>query len=367
VSIRARFVLERGGRKRSAAADQPPPFSLDVGFELPARALAIVGKSGSGKTTLLRCIAGLERPKLGELAVNGVVFQSARVWLPAHRRSVGYVFQEPSLFPHLSVRENLLFGMSRVPKSERRIGLDDVVSLLSLSALLERAPTHLSGGEKQRVAIGRALLTSPGLLLMDEPLASLDLESRAQILPYFEALQRALAIPLLYVTHAPGELARIAEHVVLLERGRVLASGTLNEVLTRADLPLSHADDAGAVLSAVVVEQRSDFHLTYLEAAGGRLAISARPLALGQTTRLHVRARDVSLAVTRPSRTSISNLLEARVLSVHEERDPAQRLVRLDAAGTTLLARVTYLSVVELGIAPGLRVYAQIKSVALAE
>jgi molybdate transport system ATP-binding protein len=358
VTIRARFRLER----KSGA-----PFTLDVAFELPARSIGIVGRSGSGKTTLLRCIAGLERPGLGELSIDGVVYQDARSWLPAHRRKLGYVFQEPSLFPHLSVQGNLQFGLRRVPPAQRTVSFDDAVSLLSLTSLLGRAPAELSGGEKQRVAIGRALLTSPSALLMDEPLASLDLESRAQILPYFEALQRALAIPLLYVTHAPAELTRLAEFVVLMEQGHVLASGALNDVLTRADLPLSHADGAGAVVTAVVVEQRSDFHLTYLQVPGGRLAISARPLAIGQSTRLLVRARDVSLAVAPPARSSISNVLEGRVLEVCEERDPAQRLVRLEAAGTVLLARVTGLSVVELGIAPGVKVWAQIKSVALAE
>jgi molybdate transport system ATP-binding protein len=360
VSLRARFVLAR-------ASQRVAPFELDVSFELPVGAIGVVGKSGSGKTTLLRCIAGLERPDRGELSIDGVTYQDGRSWLPAHRRKVGYVFQEPSLFPHLSVRDNLTFGMRRVPAGERKVGFDDAVSLLSLGPLLERAATRLSCGEKQRVAIGRALLTSPSVLLMDEPLANLDLESRAQILPYLEALRRALAIPLLYVTHTPAELTRLAEHVVLLESGRVLASGALNDVLTRADLPLSHADDAGAVVSARVVEQRSDFHLTYLEVPGGRLAISARPLQLGQTTRLLVRARDVSLAVTPPPRTSISNVIEGRVLGVHEERDPAQRLVRLEAAGTVLLARVTWLAVAELKIQAGTRVWAQIKSVALAE
>jgi molybdate transport system ATP-binding protein len=358
MTIRARFKLGR----RSGA-----PFTLDAAFELPPRSIGIVGRSGSGKTTLLRCIAGLERPDLGELSIDGVVYQDARSWLPAHRRKLGYVFQEPSLFPHLSVHENLQFGLRRVPEAERKVSFDDAVALLSLGPLLGRAPAQLSGGEKQRVAIGRALLTSPSVLLMDEPLASLDLESRAQILPYFEALQRALAIPLLYVTHTPAELTRLAEYAVLMEQGRVLASGALNDVLTRADLPLSHADDAGAVVSAVVVEQRSEFHLTYLEVPGGRLAISARQLAIGERTRLLVRARDVSLAVAAPARTSISNVLEGRVLEVNEERDPAQRLVRLEAAGTVLLARVTWLSVVELGIAPGVKVWVQIKSVALAD
>jgi molybdate transport system ATP-binding protein len=362
VSIRAQFVLERKARGSEGA-----PFKLDVAFELPEGPIGVVGRSGSGKTTLLRCMAGLERPERGELAIGAVVYQDRSGFLPAHRRKLGYVFQEPSLFPHLSVEGNLRFGLRRVPEPERVLSFDDVVSLLALAPLLSRAPAQLSGGEKQRVAIGRALLTSPKLLLMDEPLASLDHESRAQILPYFEALQRALTIPLVYVTHAPAELTRIAQHVLLLEGGRVRASGALNEVLTRADLPLSHADDAGAVVSARVIEQREDFHLTYLEVPGGRLAISRRPLAIGQSTRLLVRARDVSLAVAPPPRTSIGNVLDARVLEVHEEHDPSQRLVLLAAAGTVLLARVTWLSVAELGIAPGKTVWAQIKTVALAE
>jgi molybdate transport system ATP-binding protein len=359
MSIEARFMLAR-----PRASDG---LRLDLSLSLPSACVGIVGPSGSGKTTLLRCIAGLEPNAHGTLSVHGELWQDAHTSLPSHRRSLGYVFQEPSLFPHLSVRDNLRFGQRRVPKAEQRIGWDDAVSLLGVESLLTRDPGSLSGGERQRVAIARALLTSPKLLLLDEPLASLDLESRAQILPYLEAVQRALSVPMLYVTHAPNELSRIASHVVLLADGKVKAVGPLNELLTRPDLPLSHRDDASAVLSARVEAHDTAHHLTYLQVHGGRLAISRRALAVGDETRLVVRARDVSLARVRPSQTSINNVLEVRVQGVHEDGDPAYRLVTLDLAGSRLLARITCLSVEQLALAPEQPVFALIKSAALVE
>jgi len=355
VTLDARFLLEQGS------------FTLDVDLTLPAGCTGIVGASGSGKTSLLRCIAGLVRAQVGKLHVNGEVWQDERTFLPTQRRRLGYVFQEPSLFPHLSVRENLNFGLSRVPVGERKLSYADAVSLLGIEPLLTRRPDQLSGGERQRVAIARALLTSPQLLLMDEPLASLDLASRAQILPYFEAVQRALSIPVLYVTHAPFELARLASHVVLLQAGRLLASGALNDVITRPDLPLSHLEDAGAVLSAQVVEQNDAYHLTLLRVGSSTLSIARRQLRIGESTKLHVRARDVSLTLERPSGTSISNVLPAQVLGIFAERDPAHRLVQLQVEGSVLLARITHFSLDQLRLTPGLHVFAQVKSVALVE
>jgi molybdate transport system ATP-binding protein len=359
MSIEARFLLARAGGAQ--------PFTLDVDLRLPAQGVGIVGASGSGKTTLLRCIAGLERPSQGRLVVNGETWHNERVWLPVHRRALGYVFQESNLFPHLSVRDNLLFGFERIASAERKVSFDTAVALLGIEPLLARPTPTLSGGERQRVAIARALLTSPRLLLLDEPLASLDLESRAQILPYLEQVQRALKIPLLYVSHAPGEVARIAEHGVVLARGKVLASGPLNQLLTDVRLPLSQRDDAGAVLSAEVEAHDETHHLTYLRVAGGRLGISRRRLALGERTKVQVHARDVSLSLVAPSQSSISNVLSVTVLGVHGERDPAHRLVQLDLAGQMLLARVTGWSVEQLQIRPGLQLFAQVKSVALLE
>lgn len=356
MSLRARLALRRGD------------FDLDVDFECPsADVTAVIGPSGSGKTTLLRCIAGLEREARGEIHFQSQLWQDDEHFVPTHKRPVGYVFQEARLFPHLSVRKNLEFGYKRLDARERKVPFDQAVSLLGIAALLERSPRKLSGGERQRVAIARALLCSPLLLLMDEPLASLDLESRAQIIPYFEALQRELQLPIVYVTHAPLEVVRLAARIILLERGKVRAHGPIHEVLTRPDLPLSHFEDAGAVLDARVVAHAPDYHLTYVSVEGGQLAISQRPLAIGATTRVHIRARDVSISLVRPARSSISNVLEAKVLDVNADRDPAHRLVRLVAGGSLLLARVTQRSVVELGLSPGFLVFAQVKSVALVE
>ncbi len=370
MSIEARFALERRGAGQLGSRAEPrasTPFSLDLTLSLPAQCVGIVGASGSGKTTLLRCIAGLERRARGALSVQGEVWQDERTFLPTHRRSLGYVFQESSLFPHLSVRDNLRFGERRVPAAARRVRFDDAVSLLGVDTLLARAPSSLSGGERQRVAIARALLTSPKLLLLDEPLASLDLPARAQILSYLEAVQRALALPMLYVTHAPNELTRIAAHVVLLEAGRLVAAGPLQALMARPDLSLGQREDAGAVLDATLDHHDQRHHLSYLRVHDALLAISQRSLAPGSATRLFVRARDVSLARARPLESSINNVLEVGISGVHPDRDPAYRLVTLDLSGSPLLARITALSVEQLALTPGARVYALIKSASLIE
>ena len=249
--IKARFKL------------QQESFALDVSFNAPnAGVTALFGPSGSGKTTLLRCIAGLEHAA-GSLHVNGEVWQDDTKFLATHCRPLGYVFQEASLFPHLSVRANLEYGLKRIPLSEQKVPLEQVVEWLGLSRLIERGdPAKLSGGERQRVAIGRALLTSPRLLLMDEPLSALDTTSKQDILPYLERLHRELKIPVLYVSHALDEVARLADHLVLLENGRVIASGALQETLARLDLPTAHFDDAGAVIEAEVAQQDETYHLT---------------------------------------------------------------------------------------------------------
>jgi molybdate transport system ATP-binding protein len=347
-------------------------FALDVDFSFDADGVtALLGPSGSGKTTLLRCLAGLDRDRNGVLRFRDQVWQEGERWVPAYRRPIGYVFQDARLFPHLSVRINLEFGMRRVPVDERRVSFDRAVSLLGVAPLLDRSPRKLSGGERQRVAIARALLCSPLLLLMDEPLASLDLTSRAQIMPLLEGLQRELQLPIVYVTHAPAEVVRLATRLVLLETGRILAVGPVHEMLTRPDLPLAHFEDAGALLEACVVEHAPQYHLTYVSVMGtrtpGRLAISARNLAIGAQTRVHVRARDVSVSLEPPARSSITNVLSATLIDIHDDRDPAHALVRLSCAGSVLLARITRRSVAELGLVAGQSVFAQVKSVAIVE
>ena len=351
---------------------QPGPgFVLDVDTMLPASGVtAIFGPSGCGKTTLLRAIAGLVRPSPGRVALGEHVWQDdARgLWLPPHRRAVGVVFQEASLFTHLSVRQNLDFGLQRVPPAERRIALDQAVALLGIGPLMDRKPAHLSGGERQRVAIARALATSPRLLLMDEPLASLDAARKADLLPYFERLQRELAIPMLYVTHSLDELARLADEVLLLEAGRARAQGPVAELMTRLDLVLTRGDAASALVDGVVDTVDDPYHLLHVRFAGGVVQCIHAPGSParhpGERVRLRVQARDVSLTLTPATDTSILNVLPARVQALADD-GPAQMLVALEAGGVPLLARVTRKSAQLLALAPGQPVFAQIKGVAV--
>jgi molybdate transport system ATP-binding protein len=353
-SVRARFR----GRLDS--------FALDIDCAFPARGVtALFGPSGSGKTTLLRCIAGLQRFDDGELIFRGEPWQQGRHFLPVHRRPIGYVFQEANLFSHLDVRRNLEFGLRRVAAPQRRLAHAEVIDLLGVEPLLTRLPDQLSGGQKQRVAIARALLTSPQLLLMDEPMASLDLQSRAEILPYLEQLHDRLEIPVVYVSHAPAEVARLADHLLLLEQGRVAAAGPLNELLTRPDLFPAQLDEAAAVIEGRICGHDREFHLTHVAVPGGRLAVAHRELPLDSAVRVRILARDVSLALLPPERSSISNVLPARVIDITATPDSPQALVRLDLGGTTLLSRITRRSVVLLDLAPGTSVFAQVKSVAL--
>ncbi|MFS2213202.1 molybdenum ABC transporter ATP-binding protein [Telluria sp. Tellsp104] len=353
--LRVRLRVDRGA------------FRLDVDLDLPLRGIsALFGHSGSGKTTVLRAIAGLERAPGGLVALGDEVWQDdARgVFVPVHRRAIGYVFQEASLFPHLSVRANLEFGRKRVPVHERRFALEPVTALLGIENLLERRPDGLSGGERQRVAIARALLASPRLLLMDEPLAALDLRRKLEILPYLERMHGELAIPIVYVSHAPDEVARLADHLVLLDDGKAVASGPLSETLARVDLPPSFADDAGVVLDTILAGHEEDA-LSRLEFAGGVLFVGRRREAVGTRLRCRIHARDVSLALDRPQGTSIVNRLPAAVTAVAATDTPGHVLVQLRMGESPLLARITERSRRELGIAPGLRLWVQIKGVAL--
>jgi len=352
--LHARFCIERGD------------FTLDVDLDLPDRGVsALFGHSGSGKTTCLRAIAGLERASGGYVALGDEVWQDeARgLFVPIHRRALGYVFQEASLFPHLSVRANLEFGLKRVAAGARRFALGSVAEMLGIGPLLERSPASLSGGERQRVAIARALLSSPRLLLMDEPLAALDLKRKQEILPYLERMHDELSIPIVYVSHAPDEVARLADHLVLLEAGRVAASGPLGELLARADLPAVFADETGVVLDTVLAEHEDD-GLSRLQFPGGSLYVGRRRETIGSHLRCRIHARDVSLALERPHRSSIVNLLPAVVTAATVTDTPGHVLVHMRMGETTLLARISERSRRELGIVPGLPVWAQIKAVA---
>lgn len=345
-----------------------PGFTLDVCLQLPGRGVsALFGPSGSGKTSCLRAIAGLERNANGRVEINGERWQDSTSgrFLPPHQRPIGYVFQDANLFAHLSVKQNLEFGMKRVARAERRVAWDQAIELLGIGHLLDRNSQRLSGGERQRTAIARALLTSPRLLLLDEPLAALDVKRKQEILPYLERLHDELEIPVIYVSHAPDEVARLADYLVLLDEGRVVAQGGLQEILARLDLPTAFGDDAGVVVGSVVAGHDADYHLTRLAFPGGEVLVARREEAVGQHLRFRVHARDVSLALEKAEGTSISNLLPARVEQVVAAETLAHVLVRLDAQGTPLLARITRRSADQLQVQPGKTLWAQIKAVAL--
>jgi molybdate transport system ATP-binding protein len=355
--IEAQLQLKRAG------------FLLDVTLALPSQGVtALFGPSGCGKTSLLRALAGLDRAA-GRVCIDGEVWQddASHRFVPTHRRPLGYVIQEAALFPHLSVQGNLDYARRR---STDAVALDAVIELLGLAPLLSRRPESLSGGERQRVAIARALASAPRLLLMDEPLAALDAARKAEILPYLEDLHRELALPIVYVTHAMDEAARLAQHLVLMDAGRVQAAGPLTELMSRGDLPLARPDDAGVVVEATVTALDSDYGLAQLGFAGHTLWVGASRAQPGQRVRARVLARDVSVTSEAPGRTSILNILP--VVLEHIHADGTTVLLRLavpDAAGGAapayLLARITRKSCDALALQPGQALYAQIKGVAL--
>jgi molybdate transport system ATP-binding protein len=353
-SIQARFKLDW------------PGFSLDVDLALPGRGVtALFGPSGCGKTTLLRSIAGLERPPKGFLQVNGDLWQDDSIWLPTHLRPLAYVFQESSLFPHLSVMGNLQYGRQRTSQAAS-FNLSQVIELLGIETLLSRKPDALSGGERQRVAIARALAVNPRLLLMDEPLAALDMQRKHEILPYLERMQKTLDIPIIYVTHAPDEVARLAQHIVMLEHGKVTASGSLYDTLSRVDLPLRLGDDRGVIIDARVSEIDKRWHLARLDFADGTFWTRDQGLALQDTARLHILARDVSIAREKPLQSSIQNILAGRIDRCVDDDAPGSVIVRVLIGETPLLARITARAVTELALKPGDIVWVPVKSVALA-
>jgi len=347
-----------------------PGFSLDVDLRLPGRGIsALFGHSGSGKTSCLRCLAGLDRAPDGYLQVNGELWQDSAngYFLPAHQRAIGYVFQDANLFAHLSVRRNLEFGLKRIATAERRIALDQAVELLGIGHLFARLPATLSGGERQRVAIARALLTSPTLLLMDEPLASLDLKRKLEVLPYLERLHAELDIPIIYVSHSPDEVARLADHLVLLEDGRATASGPLKETLLRADLPFVLEDDAEAVVDGRVTDYDPTYRLLSIQLSGSDavLRLTHTPLAAGKPVRVKVKARDVSLSLEKACASSVLNLLAATVEHWTLLDNQAQTLIHLRIGEERLLARITRYSFDTLNIHAGQALWVQVKSVSL--
>jgi len=340
-------------------------FTLDIDLNLPGKCVtAIYGPSGCGKTTLLRAIAGLDKCDYGFLQVGNTVWQDNSTFVPPHKRPIGYVFQEANLFSHLNVKRNIEYGVKRVPVSERKVSLDNAIELLGIGHLLNRNSNQLSGGEKQRVAIARALSVSPKILLMDEPLSALDQARKQEIIPYLENLHDELDIPVLYVSHSPDEVARMADHLILLEQGKLQGMGAIGEMLTRLDLPLAHGNDAEALIEGTVVGHDEEYALTYVDFTGGRFTVTHKALPIGHPVRIRVTARDVSLTQEHQTGTSILNIFPATV----DKMTPlgsAQMMVRLLVGGEPMLSRVTRKSVAVLELEPGKHIYAQAKSVAL--
>lgn len=352
MKIEVRFQLNRGD------------FTLDVDFAVPARGVtALFGPSGCGKTTLLRAIAGLEFSCNGFLQVGEAIWQAGSQFVAPHKRPLGYVFQEPSLFAHLTVRRNLEYGLKRLRGAKRRISLDRAVELLGIGHLLSRNVQQLSGGEQQRAAIARALAVSPEMLLLDEPMASLDQARKKELLPFLESLHRELDIPVVYVSHSPDEVARLADQMVLMEKGRVLATGAVQDMFTRLDLPLAHGPEAGSVIvEAAVAGHDEAFELTCLEFSGGCLAVPQIAAPVGSSLRLQVFASDISLTLERQTATSILNIFPATVDDLTDEGH-GQVTVRLMAGSVPVLSRITRKSAANLELSPGKSVYAQVKSV----
>ena len=342
-------------------------FTLDASFDAEADGVvALFGASGAGKTTLADAIAGLVRPEAGRIALEDrVLFDAeAGIDLKPERRRIGYVFQDGRLFPHLSVRRNLLYGHRFAPRDGRYATLERIVTLLGLETLLQRRPGTLSGGERQRVALGRALMAQPELLLMDEPLAALDVPRKAQVIDYIERLRDEIGVPIVFVSHAVDEVARLAGTIVVMASGRVAAAGPAADVMARLDLdPLAGIEAAGAVLDATVQSHDAAYGLTELAVAGGTLRVPRLRLALGRRLRVRVRARDVSLATAEPRETSVLNVFRGRVVEIGPRRG-ASVDVAVDI-GARLTARITARSADTLGLALGSEVYALVKSVAV--
>lgn len=343
-------------------------FQLDVDLTAGPGITALYGRSGSGKTSVVNVVAGLTRPDQGRIEVDGkVLFDSeAGINLAPEDRRLGYVFQEHRLFPHLSVEGNLVFGRNRLPKAERKIDFDQVVDVLGIRHLLTRRPALLSGGEKQRVAIGRALLASPRILLMDEPLASLDSARKAELLPFIADLSRQFSLPILYVSHAMDEVLRLADTLVLMDRGRAAAVGPLEQLMSDPTLrPLTGRYEAGAVVSATIASHDSAYGISRLSFAGGTLLVSRTDLPIGAAVRVRIHARDIAIAIEAPERVSIRNVIPAVVSSV----TPADSFlvdVVLSCGGAPLWVQITALAQAQLGLKPGMRVHALIKALTIA-
>ena len=342
-------------------------FALKVDLTLPVNGITVLfGPSGSGKTTLLRCVAGLEKAQ-GLISFGHEIWQDSekRLFKPTWQRQMGYVFQEASLFEHLNVKQNLHFGLSRAGKTKQTQVLDAALELLGIGHLLERGVTTLSGGERQRVAIARALATQPQLLLLDEPLASLDVARRKEVLPWLERLHAELKIPMLYVTHSVDELARLADQVVMLDGGNVRSCAPMTEAMVSQDMALAIGEEAGMVTLGRVMERSPEDHMAQIQWGGGILWVRDQGVAVGQTVRVRILARDVSLALSNHEDSTIQNRLQGLIESIDSDAHPSQVVVRVRCGQALILGRVTRRSLRHLALRQGASVWCQVKSVAL--
>ncbi len=354
-TIFARFQLDYG------------TFQLDANLNLLGSGISVLfGPSGSGKTTLLRCMAGLEQPPQGFLSVNGKIWQDSEqaVFLPPYKRQVGYVFQDANLFPHLTVFDNLNFGMKRVGRSFHGDDVQQTLQLLAIDRLLDRMPDRLSGGERQRVAIARALVLKPELLLMDEPMASLDFKLKQEILPFLIRLRQELDIPVLYVTHSLEEVAQLADHLVVIDEGSVLAAGPIADTLSRIDLPMAEDKHAMMVWQGRVVEHDADYHLTRIDFSGAELYLPTVAAGIGESVRVQIYASDVSITLEAPRATSILNVLPATITGIADMLN-GQTVIKLEVSALPLLAHITCKSRQFLDLQVGKKVYVQIKGTSI--
>ena len=353
--IIARFKLDYGD------------FKLDVDLLIPGTGITIFfGPSGSGKTTLLRCIAGLQKAQQGFLQINGQLWQDSEksLFLPTHKRPLGYVFQEANLFPHLTVADNLQFGLKRIAKTSNAFDLQAILELLGIDHILKRMPDRLSGGERQRVAIARALALNPEILLMDEPLAALDFKRKQEVMPFLKRLHQHLSIPVLYVTHSQQEVGQLADTLVILEDGHTLASGAISETLSRLDVALAQDREANTVWPATISGHETDYHLTRINFAGGTLSLPIINAVIGTRLRIQIYARDVSISLEFPPTTSILNVLPATISGLTNDHG-GQSMLQLQIGEEILLATVSLKSVLLLGLKTGMNVYAQIKGTSI--
>ncbi len=340
-------------------------FQLEASFASSGRLTALFGPSGSGKTTLVNLIGGLIRPEHGRIAIGGrtLVDTDQRLFTPAHKRRIGYVFQDARLFPHLSVRQNLLYGRWFTPPAERTGDVGRIIEMLGLDHLLERKPSFLSGGEKQRVAIGRALLASPSLLLMDESLASLDDARKAEIMPYIERLRDETETPIVYVSHSIAEVSRLATDIVVLAGGRVTAAGPAGAIMQRLDLlPPEEQGQGGAILETRIFAYDSAFDMSTLRSAAGEIHVPGNVGAIGQTMRVRLRARDVMISTQKPEGLSALNILEGEIVEIGSRAGALVEL-RLACGGEAVVSRITRHSLHALQLVPGMKVFAVIKAV----